>query len=135
MPAGPVSRLANRMAATRPKGNREEEGAPAHLQPDGVLVLPLHVVDVPRHPLHGVDGFLHHLVRLRVLLHVVGDLLRAAGQTHTHTRTEPGVSRCGRSPADAFLKTRRRGSRPLSAIWGGIWLRRWTLVLIQAVFM
>lgn len=60
-----------------------------YLQPNGVLVFPLHVVDVPGHSLHGVYGFLHNLVSLRVLLHVVGYLLHRrpahnAGNQHLH---------------------------------------------------
>lgn len=47
----------------------------SYLQPHSVLVFPLHVVDVPGHSLHGVYGFLHNLVGLCVLLHVVGYLL------------------------------------------------------------
>lgn len=53
-----------------------------HLQSDCVLMLPLHVIDVPGHARHGVDGLLHHLVARRHLwVKVLGDLLQhnAAG--------------------------------------------------------
>lgn len=46
-----------------------------HLQSNCMLMFPLHVVDVPGHSLHGVNGFLHNLMGLCVLLHVVGYLL------------------------------------------------------------
>lgn len=67
----------------------EDNGMQLYLQPHGVLVLPLHVVDVPGNSLHGVYGFLHHLVSLCVLLHVVGYLLHTwtthrAGSQHLH---------------------------------------------------
>ena len=50
--------------------------AATDLDSDGVLVLPLHVVDVPGHPRHGVDGLLEHLVALLLGVKVLGDLLR-----------------------------------------------------------
>lgn len=48
----------------------------AHLQADRVLVLPLHVVDVPGHALHRVDGIQHHVVAFRVLVQVIFYFLR-----------------------------------------------------------
>lgn len=49
-----------------------------HLQPDGMFVLALHIIDVPGHPRHGVDGFFHHLIALFLGVKVLGDLLQWA---------------------------------------------------------
>lgn len=46
-----------------------------HLHSDGVLVPPLHVVDVPRHAGHGVDGLLDNIVALLVGIKVLCNFL------------------------------------------------------------
>ena len=48
----------------------------ANLQSNGMLVFPLHVVDVPGHACHGVDGFLHYLIALLLWVKVLGYLLQ-----------------------------------------------------------
>lgn len=49
--------------------------APEHLEPDRVLMPPLHVVDVPGHARHGVNGILHHLKAVLFLIKMLSDLL------------------------------------------------------------
>lgn len=51
------------------------------LQPHGVLVFPLHVVDVPGHPGHGVERLLHHVVALLLSPKVLRDLLNTSSKT------------------------------------------------------
>lgn len=58
------------------------------LQPDRVLVFPLHVIDVPGHPGHGVDGLLHHLIALLLRVKVLGDLL-LEGKQPEHEESRP----------------------------------------------
>lgn len=44
---------------------------PAHLHSDSVFMFPLHVVDVPRHSGHGVDGLLDNVIALLIWVKVL----------------------------------------------------------------
>lgn len=47
----------------------------AHLNSDGMFVLPFHIIDVPGHSSHGVNGLLNDLVALLVQIQVLGNFL------------------------------------------------------------
>lgn len=47
----------------------------SHLNSDSMFVFPLHVIDVPGHSGHGVNGLLNHLVALLVWIEVPGNFL------------------------------------------------------------
>lgn len=47
-----------------------------HLEPDGMLMFPLHVIYMPCHSLHGIYGIQHHIIALSVLVKVVFYFLR-----------------------------------------------------------
>ena len=64
------------------------ESSHTDLQPDSVLVFPLHVIDVPGHPGHGVNGLLHHLIALLRRVKVLGDLL-LEGKQPEHEESRP----------------------------------------------
>lgn len=55
--------------------NKSLEHFQLHLNSDSVFVFPLHVVDVPRHPGHGVDGLLDNVVALLVGIKVLCNFL------------------------------------------------------------
>lgn len=48
---------------------------PAHLHSDSVFVFPLHVVDVPGHSGHGVDGLLDNVIALLIWVKVLCNFL------------------------------------------------------------
>lgn len=54
-----------------------------NLQPHCMLVFSLHVIDVPGHPLHGVDRLLDHVIHLWILLQMSGDLLQDTSTPQT----------------------------------------------------
>lgn len=56
-----------------------------YLQPYGVFLLPLHVIDVPGHRRHGDDGVLDDLVAGVALVKVFGKLLRTDGKSVAFT--------------------------------------------------
>ena len=73
--------------------------APEHLEPDRVLVPPLHVVDVPGHARHGVNGILHHLKAFLFLIKMFGDLLCRGQELRLKGPAPPsGPHVLGRSP-------------------------------------
>lgn len=47
-----------------------------HLEPDGMLMFPLHVIYMPCHSLHGIYGIQNHIIALSVLVKVVFYFLR-----------------------------------------------------------
>lgn len=47
----------------------------SHLNSDSVFVFPLHIIDVPGHSSHGVDGLLNDLIALLVWIEVLGNFL------------------------------------------------------------
>ena len=53
----------------------------AHLQPDCVLMFPLHVVDVPGDSLHRVYGIEYHIVAFCVLVKVIFYFLKKKKKT------------------------------------------------------
>ena len=73
--------------------------APEHLEPDRVLVPPLHVVDIPGHARHGVNGILHHLKAILFLIKMLGNLLCRGRELGLKGPAPPsGPHVLGRSP-------------------------------------
>ena len=64
----------------------------ANLESDCVLMLPLHIIDVPGHASHGVDGLLYHLIAILLWVKVLGYFLKKSTdmskQLHDNTSIE-----------------------------------------------
>lgn len=64
-----------------------------------MFVPPLHVVDVPGHACHGVNGILYHLKAILFLIKMLGDLLCGERELRLKGPSPPsGPQVLGRSP-------------------------------------
>lgn len=65
-----------------------------HLQSHSMLMLPLHVVDVPGHSCHGDYGFFHYIIALFLRVKMFGDFLKQQSSINIGTRLHGQSETC-----------------------------------------